>query len=324
MSLTTRDYIQIDSVRANVPDCFVCRTNKIGRGNGEAKFYIGGVATKNWGEFLSNFQTPCFFSRQDLVNYLNMAKQEYDEQSQGYQQDISHLWQKRMDKVSALPENVLFSIYRKVADDPSRFYIQSDDQIWTLFREISLPVMTSLFVHKIQVADGKIYLWFRPFINEIGNVFDNDIVESFVDKEIDKIAADTTIAEPTKLQLVKARRNQGMFRTRILEKYGGRCIITGIDEQSILIASHIKPWAISDNQEKLSKENGLLLTPTYDKLFDKGFISFKDNGEINLSKFFSNDNFKILGLKPKVCYVLKVTEEMKRYLLYHRENVFIK
>jgi putative restriction endonuclease len=48
-------------------------------------------------------------------------------------------------------------------------------------------------------------------------------------------------------------------------------------------ASHIKPWCESTNEERLNGENGLLLTPSIDHLFDRGFISFEDNGELLIS-----------------------------------------
>jgi putative restriction endonuclease len=50
-----------------------------------------------------------------------------------------------------------------------------------------------------------------------------------------------------------------------------------------LVASHCKPWRDSSNEERINGENGLLLTPTIDHLFDRGFIGFEDNGTLILS-----------------------------------------
>ena len=86
-----------------------------------------------------------------------------------------------------------------------------------------------------------------------------------------------------KIQLTKSRRGQGIFKAnvRLIENH---CRITGVNNIKHLRASHIKPWAASDNDEKLDGFNGLLLSPHVDHLFDRGFISFKDSGDILVSK----------------------------------------
>jgi len=70
--------------------------------------------------------------------------------------------------------------------------------------------------------------------------------------------------------------------------------------------------------------NGLLLSPTFDKMFDRGFISFKNDGTIKLSYHFSERNFKILGLEDGIKYPIKPDGEMKLFLEYHRETIFMK
>ena len=86
-------------------------------------------------------------------------------------------------------------------------------------------------------------------------------------------------------------------------------------------ASHIKPWSQSDDKEKLDGFNGLLLSPHVDHLFDKGFITFEDNGNLCTSKLLS---FKVLAQwnLEKVRNVGDFTEEQQHYLNFHRENVF--
>ncbi|HEY5566297.1 MAG TPA: HNH endonuclease signature motif containing protein [Gammaproteobacteria bacterium] len=90
------------------------------------------------------------------------------------------------------------------------------------------------------------------------------------------------IAETEKSALILARRGQGLFkqRVRLLER---RCRITGVDRIEHLRASHCKPWRSSDDGERLDGENGLLLTPTIDHLFDRGFISFEPDGKLLVS-----------------------------------------
>ncbi len=112
-----------------------------------------------------------------------------------------------------------------------------------------------------------------------------DIEEA--EKEVDEVEQVKTIAasnisETEKEQLIKARRGQGLFRNRVIniEK---KCRITGLTNTSFLIASHIKPWSISSFEEKLEGNNGLLLSPHIDRLFDKGFISFSNTGDVLLA-----------------------------------------
>ena len=90
--------------------------------------------------------------------------------------------------------------------------------------------------------------------------------------------------------LITSRVGQGYYRQQIIEKWGGRCPITGINIQSILIASHIVPWSESSDHERLDVENGILLSPSYDALFDKHLISFQDDGHIIISIKVSLDN----------------------------------
>lgn len=91
---------------------------------------------------------------------------------------------------------------------------------------------------------------------------------------IDVITKDTQISVIERDSLIKSRIGKGSFRTTLLEKYKGACVVTGITLKNLLIASHIKPWAVCSNGERLSSENGLLLSANYDRLFDCGLISF--------------------------------------------------
>ena len=54
-------------------------------------------------------------------------------------------------------------------------------------------------------------------------------------------------------------------------------------DPNFLIASHIKPWKVSDNVLRLDGSNGLTLAPRIDRLFDKGYITFSQDGSLFLS-----------------------------------------
>ncbi|MFE8730531.1 HNH endonuclease, partial [Aeromonas hydrophila] len=84
----------------------------------------------------------------------------------------------------------------------------------------------------------------------------------------------STLNATEKQQLVKSRRGQGIFRAN-LEKVELACRVTGVTNTALLIASHIKPWSrCANNAERLDGNNGLLLSPHIDKLFDRGWITF--------------------------------------------------
>ena len=74
-----------------------------------------------------------------------------------------------------------------------------------------------------------------------------------------------------RLGVVKHRVGQDVFRRKLLIKFNKKCAVTGIEEEEMLLASHILPWKDADNFQRLDIENGILLNPFYDKLFDKFF-----------------------------------------------------
>lgn len=141
---------------------------------------------------------------------------------------------------------------------------------------------------------------------------------------IDIIANDNNISDTERDSLIKSRIGQGEFRSALLEKYHGACILTGITLKNLLIASHIKPWAVSSNTERLSTENGLLLSANYDRLFDGGLISFDDNRKIIVSRYVDDANKKRLHLNDEITANVVLTNEMKLNLEYHRDVVFLR
>jgi HNH endonuclease len=113
---------------------------------------------------------------------------------------------------------------------------------------------------------------------------------------------------------------QGRYRLD-LETVEGGCRVTGLIDRRHLRASHIKPWSESNDQEKLDPNNGLLLSPHIGHLFDRGYISFTNDGDLLVSK----------NMNPVVLSAWGLTEPIKRrpfnakqcaYLEYHRDRVF--
>lgn len=143
--------------------------------------------------------------------------------------------------------------------------------------------------------------------------------------EVESRIGDTkALTKTERIALIRSRIGQGEFRSRLIKKYDSACIVTGISSPKLLIASHIKPWAVSSNDERLSEDNGLLLSPTYDRLFDCGLISFSDDGAIYVSSQIDKRDGSILKLKNGDMYNLKINQNVKHNLEYHRDVVFVK
>lgn len=123
-----------------------------------------------------------------------------------------------------------------------------------------------------------------------------------------------------KIQLTKSRRGQGIYKAnvRLVENH---CRVTGVTNIKHLRASHIKPWASSNNNEKLDGYNGLLLSPHVDHLFDRGFITFESSGGILVSKELN----PIVLEKWSIANSQNVGtfhKSQNEYLEYHRELIF--
>jgi len=139
-----------------------------------------------------------------------------------------------------------------------------------------------------------------------------------------EIIADTSMRETERLTIVKARVGQGLYkdRVRLIES---KCRITGVENPVHLVASHCKPWRDSSNEERLDGENGLLLTPSIDHLFDRGFISFENNGELIVSPVAHLPSLKCMGIETEqIINVGSFSSGQKLFLDFHRNQVLLK
>ena len=118
--------------------------------------------------------------------------------------------------------------------------------------------------------------------------------------------------------LVTSRVGQGWYRQEILKKWNNKCSITGCSLTEILISSHIKGWSECNEDERLDPNNGILLSPNIDSLFDKHLISFEDDGSIIISEKVSKQDLDILGVSKSIR--LNVDDGMKKYLKHHRNK----
>lgn len=133
------------------------------------------------------------------------------------------------------------------------------------------------------------------------------------------IVGRTDIGPTMKEQLVKSRRGQGLFKINV-RRNEKACRVTGVTDPRNLRASHIKPWKDCSDMEKLNGCNGFLLAPHVDHLFDKGLISFSDNGDLIISPLLDRTILARWGI-PEILNVGSV-EKQAGFLSYHRTSVF--
>jgi hypothetical protein len=131
------------------------------------------------------------------------------------------------------------------------------------------------------------------------------------------------IADTEKSALILARRGQGLFKQRV-RQVEVRCRITGVDRIEHLRASHCKPWRDSTDSERLDGENGLLLTPSIDHLFDRGFISFEPDGRLLVSPVAHRASLERMAVPVgERVNVGAFSAGQRRYLEFHQERVFL-
>lgn len=137
---------------------------------------------------------------------------------------------------------------------------------------------------------------------------------------VEEVKMSYQLSETEKDAIVKSRRGQGIFRTKSLQLWK-TCSVTGFTKSNILIASHIKPWKVSANAERIDHFNSLLLVPTLDRLFDKGYIGFESSGKILISNNISKVDLSRIGIHSAL-RLRQIPGETQNYLTYHREYRF--
>lgn len=355
-----KEYLIIDSIQDfRAEDSFIHRKNKLAqfKGNGESKKHVGTYKGEK-GDRMSNFfnystwglehydanrkqktfesakesgalisENKCFFSKSNFLKYLNDAKTEYYAQEQHYHNNISQYYNDRLKEVNDLKNDKLFfSIYDasdNLSQRQNRGYIRSDDSVWKLWRELILPSISYLSILKlVPETDLKAepLFYFRILLDYQ--------FRSFVHPK--SLETEQEVAqEEVQIDLVNKRvyrKGAEKYRREVIN-YMPQCPFTKITDERLLIASHIKPYSIcmknNEKEQALDYLNGLALSPTYDKLFDQGYITFTDNGELICGTQLSSYTWEKLRINPNAKNKMRIfPEERKMYLDYHRSNVF--
>ena len=153
------------------------------------------------------------------------------------------------------------------------------------------------------------------FVSKIKGKVSNSIIEvtnSLLNKTLDKTEEKS---------LIKTRIGQGLFKNKLFEVSNG-CVICGLKTKELLIASHIKPWRESNDKERLDVNNGFLMCPIHDALFDKGYISFSNEGNILISSAIPKEEYNLLNIDENIR--ISINPGQIKYIKWHRENIFLK
>jgi len=144
-----------------------------------------------------------------------------------------------------------------------------------------------------------------------------DLKDQSSGRPILEIVRDPNISGTSKFEEIQIRVGQQRFRRSVLQIFDQKCAVSG---SSVLVrASHIKPWKVASDQERLDPLNGLALSPNYDAAFDAGLISFRSDGVIIISREFADDAHR-LGIEESD-RLLVVIDGHASYLDWHRKNV---
>lgn len=240
------------------------------------------------------------------------------------QRDFSH-WMKETTKLSDASIYKYMLAVGNISKD-----MQSENVITKELIEMNLAELDTVipiilnnkyFIEKNTRGNNMYSNALKQFRGFVATIDDREISYKSI---IDSIEKDNRLSVTERDSLIHSRIGQGQFRDNLLKKYSSSCIVTGINLKRVLVASHIKPWAVSNNQERLSCENGFLLSATFDRLLDSGFISFKDDGTMIISHYVDYSNRSRLHISNDTKVNLLASSELLHNLEYHRDVIFIK
>lgn len=316
-----------------VPDSFVVRQNKIKttdkatESHGEAKLYVGSKEMMRGFFGGEGFVANCFMLKSDLIRYLSAIEGEYLQPSQSYrgETEFRELFNARHNQIDAFDADIIpFQVRDQNQIQGNRGYVNSTDIGYKIIRELSLPLVSFLLIKKVEDKEGNISFYWRLYVDfdAIEEIKSLSLVFNYGKKQETPQQINQEINSQNEQLYKRGRDGQQKYREQLLNQCPF-CPFTRVTDERLLIASHIKPWAASNEKEKIDPYNGFILTPTYDLLFDKGFISFTDEKRLLVSNFLSPRNVTLLGLvNNSFIQMLPMDEKRQRYLQFHRENVF--
>ncbi|MFY3790349.1 HNH endonuclease [Ureibacillus sp. MALMAid1270] len=201
------------------------------------------------------------------------------------------------------PQNPYYAARLKILEfDPENMLFRSELKSHKLLENLLIFRMANQTNYLLSVEYSKAIeeLWHNKFPT-LNQIFD--------------------VGQTEKEMILKIRTVQGAFRTKLLNK-NSKCALCSTNEPKLLIASHIKPWRDCSNIERTDINNGLLLCPNHDALFDSGFITFDKDGRVLISNRINLATIAAMNIHTDST-ILILNREMENYLKWHRKNVFL-
>ena len=219
---------------------------------------------------------------------------------------------------------------RKAGIDGILYFMKHSELGWVMrpsSREVSLALK-----EKFTNLDAEGFFLASTNVSDFVPVFDfaakqfkllakqnENIVQDMTAELFDGLNILTTEVEA----VVKQRRGQEEYRSKLEEYWGNACAVTGIEVPVMLRASHAKPWKdCTSDAERLDPFNGFLLSANLDALFDKGYITFDDAGKLIPSSLLTPAQINQLGLNNLT--LRKLDPRHLQYLEYHHREIFKK
>lgn len=276
--------------------------------------------SSSYKEFRSDYEYAFIYIKKEIVNFLEDIKQEKYDNFQKY-------------KINSIIKNMLMIVYFyerfvPVCTNPAidkclkcvgisikKKASMVDKNLALVEWKKTVPELADW--SNQMVLDFCFWLDRKNIITDKEEICYNTVIENA--QKIEEEIISLNVEGASKKAIINARVNQGIFRDLLLKRYN-KCCLCNVENHTLLIASHIKPWAESEPKEKLDVNNGFLMCPNHDRLFDKGYITFDDEGKIIISDRLTENDRVFLNVNSRMH--IDLTESNKKYLKYHRENVF--
>ncbi len=288
-----------------------------------------GVIAYGWGERISDFNQ--YHSADDIQATLKQYNIDNKDAKQGattYSVVSKEIWQflhemkigdivyVRGQRNKIVGMGKIASLHKYQPDIFGHEYANIREVTWISTKQEKYPSDTNTCNRALL----NITSWVESgFLERLEALYDQAAIEA-ENKEITEVYH-SRLQGATRETVVKARIGQGYFRDRLLYKYK-KCCLCSVEHRELLRASHIKPWSRSMPDEQCDIENGLLLCSNHDALFDKGFISFDDNGHILISARLNENEKRDMNINSDM--KIHLSEENKKYMADHRAVIFDK
>jgi putative restriction endonuclease len=341
--------IEVDTITVNYSDSAVSDNLKLNlyTGIGEKRIYIKTVFTPGILDefFFRHTNGICYIHKNDLLLYLRDAYYEYHFPTQNYKNNISKYYNDLLSMVNALPDKIEIS-FTKTHDSRNRYYLVCERNYRANLRvlsEICLPQITKLsFVKIFDSIKHETSIQLRPFyfrtdltgsnhpnfykstqLQQGILINDSKLNESIDDEEIEKII-DLDSSQITIHKRSSERPWQSEWKNKVLDDTM-HCAITKCSDDRILIGCHIKPVAECIKEScgnEINSKNGIMLTPTFHKLFDDGFLAFDNQNHLLLSTHISSRNFERLNIRNNQVTSILDLQPRIEFLEWHRNMIF--